>query len=65
MAVTLKIKRAYLAPAKSDGCRVLVERLWPRGLNKKKAAVDRLAAPAAGSQRCALADQRAVPGYLD
>lgn len=40
MAAVLKIKRIYLAPAKSDGCRVLVDRLWPRGLSKRNAAVD-------------------------
>lgn len=36
----VKLKRVYLAPAKADGCRVLVDRLWPRGLSKRKAAVD-------------------------
>lgn len=36
----IKLKRVYLAPAKADGCRVLVDRLWPRGLSKQKAAVD-------------------------
>jgi uncharacterized protein YeaO (DUF488 family) len=38
--VPLKIKRIYLKPAKSDGCRVLVDRLWPRGLSKQRAVVD-------------------------
>lgn len=36
----IKLKRVYLAPANTDGCRVLVDRLWPRGLSKQKAAVD-------------------------
>jgi uncharacterized protein YeaO (DUF488 family) len=36
----LKLKRVYLPPAKADGCRVLVDRLWPRGLSKQKAGVD-------------------------
>ena len=36
----IKLKRVYLTSAKSDGCRVLVDRLWPRGLSKRKAAVD-------------------------
>ena len=36
----IKLKRVYLKPAKSDGCRVLVDRLWPRGLSKRQAAVD-------------------------
>lgn len=34
------IKRVYEPAAKSDGYRVLVDRLWPRGLTKEKAAVD-------------------------
>lgn len=33
----LKIKRVYEAPAASDGVRILVDRLWPRGLSKEKA----------------------------
>lgn len=36
----LKIKRVYEAAARGDGYRVLVDRLWPRGLTKEKAAVD-------------------------
>jgi uncharacterized protein YeaO (DUF488 family) len=34
------IKRVYDAPARSDGTRVLVDRLWPRGLTKDRAALD-------------------------
>lgn len=33
----IKLKRAYEKPATADGCRVLVDRLWPRGLTKQKA----------------------------
>jgi uncharacterized protein YeaO (DUF488 family) len=36
----LKIKRVYEKPEKADGTRILVDRLWPRGLSKEKAAVD-------------------------
>ena len=36
----IKLKRAYEAPSKSDGKRILVERLWPRGVTKEKAALD-------------------------
>lgn len=36
----IKLKRAYEAPAKSDGMRILVDRLWPRGLSKARAAID-------------------------
>lgn len=35
-----RIKRAYEPPDASDGFRVLVERLWPRGLSKARAQVD-------------------------
>lgn len=36
----IRIKRVYDAPHKDDGRRVLVDRLWPRGLSKDKAEVD-------------------------
>ena len=36
----IKIKRVYEEPAKDDGMRILVDRLWPRGLTKQKADVD-------------------------
>jgi len=36
----IKVKRIYDAPAAGDGFRVLVDRLWPRGLSKEKAKVD-------------------------
>jgi uncharacterized protein YeaO (DUF488 family) len=38
--VTIQLKRVYQAPSKSDGTRILVDRLWPRGLSKEKARVD-------------------------
>lgn len=38
--MTIKVKRAYDPPAPGDGLRVLVDRLWPRGLSKERAAVD-------------------------
>jgi len=34
------IKRIYEEPADDDGCRVLVDRLWPRGVRKEDAAID-------------------------
>lgn len=37
---TLKIKRAYEEPSEKDGYRVLVDRLWPRGVSKEKAKLD-------------------------
>ena len=36
----IKLKRIYLQPSPEDGVRILVERLWPRGLKKEDAAVD-------------------------
>ncbi len=38
--MNVKLKRAYDAPAKSDGYRVLADRLWPRGIAKVNAKVD-------------------------
>lgn len=36
----IKVKRIYEQPAKDDGFRVLVDRLWPRGMSKEKARID-------------------------
>lgn len=36
----IKLKRAYDPPAKADGHRVLVDRLWPRGIAKEDLRVD-------------------------
>lgn len=36
----IAIKRAYETPAKSDGVRILVDRLWPRGVLKAKLKLD-------------------------
>jgi len=36
----IKLKRAYEEPARDDGERILVERLWPRGLTKLRAGID-------------------------
>lgn len=38
--MSLRIKRVYEKPQESDGVRVLVDRLWPRGLSKEAACVD-------------------------
>jgi uncharacterized protein YeaO (DUF488 family) len=37
---TITLKRVYDKPAAGDGMRVLVERLWPRGLSKERAHID-------------------------
>ena len=36
----IHLKRAYEARSPSDGCRILVERLWPRGVTREQAALD-------------------------
>lgn len=38
--MTIRIKRAYEPPAPADGERILIDRLWPRGLSRRKAAID-------------------------
>ena len=38
--MAIKIKRVYAEPSDEDGKRILVDRLWPRGLSKEKAQVD-------------------------
>ena len=40
LKMELYIKRVYETPEKEDGQRILVDRLWPRGLTKKKAKID-------------------------
>ena len=41
MSGTIRCKRVYEEPAPDDGLRVLVERLWPRGIRKADAAINR------------------------
>lgn len=36
----IKLKRVYEPPSEDDGIRILVERLWPRGISQEKAKVD-------------------------
>lgn len=40
MPPTIRTKRIYDPPAKADGARILVDRLWPRGVSRDKAALD-------------------------
>ena len=35
----IRVKRVYEKPSRTDGLRILVDRLWPRGLTKERAAV--------------------------
>jgi uncharacterized protein YeaO (DUF488 family) len=39
-ASNVRLKRAYEAPEKKDGARILVDRLWPRGVSKEEAKLD-------------------------
>jgi uncharacterized protein YeaO (DUF488 family) len=39
-AANVRLKRAYAPPARIDGTRILIDRLWPRGVTKKSAAID-------------------------
>jgi len=36
----IKLKRAYESPGKDDGCRILVDGIWPRGVSKEDLAAD-------------------------
>jgi|SRR5689334_494330 len=36
----IQLKRAYALPAQGDGTRILVDRLWPRGLSRDSAKID-------------------------
>jgi uncharacterized protein YeaO (DUF488 family) len=38
--VSIRLKRVYEKPANADGWRVLVDRIWPRGLTKQEARID-------------------------
>ena len=38
--IEIHLKRAYESPSPDDGCRILVDRLWPRGIRKEAARID-------------------------
>jgi uncharacterized protein YeaO (DUF488 family) len=40
VAANIKMKRAYEIPSAGDGTRILIDRLWPRGITKATAAID-------------------------
>ena len=40
MTPELRVKRIYDEPSEDDGFRILVDRLWPRGVSKEAAAID-------------------------
>ncbi len=41
IASDIKLKRAYSPPSARDGTRILIDRLWPRGVRKSDAGIDR------------------------
>jgi uncharacterized protein YeaO (DUF488 family) len=47
--MTIELKRAYEPPAASDGLRVLIDRIWPRGISKEDAKLDEWAREVAPS----------------
>ncbi len=49
LPANIGLKRAYEPASEADGVRILVDRLWPRGVTKKAAAIDRWAKDAAPS----------------
>ena len=62
----LRIKRVYEKPAKEDGCRVLVDRLWPRGMTKEAAQIDlwmKEVAPSDALRKSFCHDVKKWPGF--
>lgn len=52
--MNIRVRRIYDAPQAGDGLRILVDRLWPRGVTRQRAALDRWMkdlAPSAGLRR--------------
>lgn len=64
----VRVKRAYDPPAPEDGVRVLVDRLWPRGLRRDAAKIDlwlKDVAPSADLRRWFGHDPARWPGFQD
>jgi uncharacterized protein YeaO (DUF488 family) len=64
----IKLKRVYERPSAEDGLRVLVDRLWPRGVSKHDAAADlwlKDVAPSAGLRRWYGHDSRRWTQFRD
>lgn len=62
----VRIKRIYDEPARSDGYRVLVDRIWPRGIRKRDAALDewlRELAPSTGLRKWFNHDPKRWPEF--
>jgi uncharacterized protein YeaO (DUF488 family) len=68
MARSIKIKRAYEPPARSDGVRILVDRLWPRGVSRSDAALEEWArqlAPSTALRKWFGHDARRWSGFCE
>jgi uncharacterized protein YeaO (DUF488 family) len=66
--VSIATKRIYALPSDSDGYRVLVDRLWPRGLSRAVAAIDlwlRDVAPSTELRKWYGHDVERWPGFAD
>ncbi|SES90254.1 Uncharacterized conserved protein YeaO, DUF488 family [Nitrosomonas marina] len=66
--MTLTVKRVYDEPDPKDGMRILVDRLWPRGLSKENAALDvwlKSVAPSTGLRRWFQHDARKWKVFKD
>jgi len=64
----IKIKRIYASPEPSDGRRYLVDRLWPRGIKKEKAALDgwfKTIAPSAELRKSFAHQQERFAGFRE
>jgi hypothetical protein len=62
----IRIKRAYESPTENDGYRILVDRLWPRGISKEKARIDswpKELAPSTELRRCQIRRFVAIPAF--
>ena len=63
----LRVKRVYDPPDDGDGLRVLVDRLWPRGLTKDRARVDhwpKAVSPSDGLRKRVHAGETEFPGFV-
>ena len=64
--MNIQLKRAYEKPESTDGIRILVDRLWPRGLTKAKAAIDlwlKEIAPSTELRKWFAHDPKKWPGF--
>ena len=66
--MTVAVKRVYDRLDPKDGVRILVDRLWPRGMTKEKAAIDvwmKTVAPSTGLRRWFQHDSRKWPVFKE